>query len=170
MRTVDDYPELRRVVVPAGMYTCARANNVKRARANRRSSTDEADGDDPSTPLLATTITVHYRRRASPYLGEVRLQPPPTYPTTHRQLAPLQYLQNITPPVRNPVDDEQLRALRHSISVLPGSTETPYWSSDGDDEVCVLPSPLICWHTHPANSGRFTITHVHERTLGRPDM
>jgi Gti1/Pac2 family transcription factor len=143
MRTVDDYPDLRKVVVPTGMYTCARANNVKKARANRCSSTDDADGDDPSTPLFAKTITVHYRHRLSPYSGEVHLHPPPPYPTTHRQLAPLQYLQNITPPVRNPVDDEQLRALRHSISVLPGSNGTPYClSDDGDDEVCVLLSWL----------------------------
>ncbi|KAI0088168.1 Gti1/Pac2 family-domain-containing protein [Irpex rosettiformis] len=127
--TIDDIPELRTVAVPAGQYTCARANNLKRARANNRhSSTDDTDGNDPTTPpLRANTATYgttpnHHRSPSSPYSGEVHLTPPPAAATTssssHRQLAPLQYLENITPRIRNPVDDAQLRALRHSISAL----------------------------------------------------
>ncbi|KAI0690433.1 Gti1/Pac2 family-domain-containing protein [Cytidiella melzeri] len=124
MQTIDDYKELREVIVPPGRYTCARLNNVKRARASRHSS-DEADGLDPATPTFhsSSTCGTHRHSPPSPNAGEIQLTPPPThyrpYPSAgHRQLAPLQYLQNLTPMVRNAVDDEQLRALRHSNSAL----------------------------------------------------
>lgn len=119
--TIDDFPLLKKIVVPPNQYTCARANNLRRARAaNRQSSTDEGDGLDPTTPATraATVYTTYHQSPPSPYSGEVHLTPPPSHSPSHRQLAPLQYLQNITPRVRNPVDDEQLRSLRHSISAL----------------------------------------------------
>ena len=117
LRTIDDIPILSTVKVPVGKYTCARANNLRRARANRHSSTDDTDSTGPPTPALRADTT---RQRSPPssYSGEVHLTPPPALSLNNRQLAPLQYLENITPRVRNPVDDEQLRALRHGISAL----------------------------------------------------
>ena len=117
LRTIDDIPILSTVKVPAGKYTCARANNLRRARANRQSSKDDNDSTGPPTPALRADTTRQHSPSFS-YSGEVHLTPPPALSLSNRQLAPLQYLENITPRGRNPVDDEQLRALRHGISAL----------------------------------------------------
>ncbi|KAI0339954.1 hypothetical protein BDW22DRAFT_1408908 [Trametopsis cervina] len=119
LRTIDQFPELRSINVPPGRYVCARSSNVRRGGRNRQSP-DEDDGTTPS-PRQASSSTAHHSPR-SMYrgeTGEVVLALPPAQAQANLpgiMLAPLQYLENITPRLRDPVDDEQLRSLRHGIS------------------------------------------------------
>ncbi|KAK7043224.1 hypothetical protein VNI00_008578 [Paramarasmius palmivorus] len=97
LRTIDDIPALANLHVPPGKYTTARTGKAPR-RATATS--------DPSYNYPYHT-TVH-----RPYPT-----PTPTQPMVNRArsrssssetLAPLEYLENIPPPKRHPIDEEAL--------------------------------------------------------------
>ncbi|KAH8107772.1 hypothetical protein BXZ70DRAFT_912542 [Cristinia sonorae] len=136
LQTVDDIPDLRSLVVPEGAYICARAGGQRRNARMQRRTLDEStesqlqplhpyhfDPYEPSSPSppplspspqqwspLANAQTVLHPngRVASPRVCRDSVDP-------QRQLAPLEYLQNITPSGRNPADDEMLKSFRRRL-------------------------------------------------------
>ncbi|KAI0081964.1 hypothetical protein K474DRAFT_1017596 [Panus rudis PR-1116 ss-1] len=116
--TVDDIPELRKLQVPDGLYIPARAY-ARRTRSTHRSkagssSLSPISGAQPHSPSSA-------RSEPTPRSSPIPIQS--TLCSTARahatgsplHLAPLEYLQNITPPSRAPFDDEALRQF-HGVS------------------------------------------------------
>jgi len=120
--TVDAYPPLRNIRVPDGMYVCARSSSMRKAqRANRQRSMEEAGGQiQPISPMY---VYNDRQDSSSPRSVDVPMGHSPrytasttylSYPPSSQNLtlAPLEYLQNIPPPHRNPIDDEALRSFR----------------------------------------------------------
>lgn len=127
--TVDDIPELRTLYVPDGAYICARTSSQRRnARAAQKRSLDE------STESQLRPLHPYQYDRCTPPLPPSASPPPQQWsPLTNailptrdhspraygdcadRQLAPLEYLQNIPPSSRNPVDDEILKSFRRRL-------------------------------------------------------
>jgi len=129
LRTVDQLRELRYIQVPEGRYICARTSSARRSnrgsqaagyRANYRYSSSPSD-ISPTTPGPSFGLAISgdpsgavspsLMGPASHYLSTSPASPHPS----HRLLAPLEYLQTISPPARDPVDDEALRSFHKKI-------------------------------------------------------
>ncbi|KAH9946954.1 hypothetical protein B0H21DRAFT_741013 [Amylocystis lapponica] len=128
--TVDEIPVLRSLRVPEGHYVCARTSGARRALrargavptneigATRTSTLSSPNLHSDTTTSTTTFMTSPRDDRPSPTLGP-RLGPATFFMATPRDsakihLAPLEYLQNIPPKPRDPVDDEVLRCLSRS--------------------------------------------------------
>ncbi|KAJ7594470.1 Gti1/Pac2 family-domain-containing protein [Mycena floridula] len=106
LRTIEDIPILNNIQVPPGRYRSARS-------ANRRTTRSDGPGDryNPS-----------YSNIFAPYPAALMV-PEPAQTTPRRLfspsgrfcLAPLAYLQNLTPPSRHPVDEAVLMAFRAGL-------------------------------------------------------
>ncbi|KAI0780243.1 Gti1/Pac2 family-domain-containing protein [Fomes fomentarius] len=131
LRTVDDIPLLTNIEVPRNCYVCARNNGVRRnarpiiapepmmshiydvSPTPSSSSTTSSDSDSPP-----------YARRPSPPMVPSHPPIPPVAPLpagiklSDRRLAPLEYLQNISPKARDPADDEALRQFQWTMSPM----------------------------------------------------
>ncbi|KAH9858888.1 Gti1/Pac2 family-domain-containing protein [Lenzites betulinus] len=129
LTTVDDHPIFADIVVPPHRYVCARNNGARR-------------GARPAEPLVLSTMYGPTACNPSPTCysssssSETRSLPrtpislPPTPPIppaaplppgcilAERRLAPLEYLQNISPQARDPVDDEALRQFHFNMRPL----------------------------------------------------
>ncbi|KAI8993933.1 hypothetical protein BD414DRAFT_521050 [Trametes punicea] len=135
LATVDDLPIFRMVKVPPNRYVCARNNSAR--RATRQNGLTEAyishpivkaAGADPSSSSSLSSSSseegdVHY-----PVPSPISIPPTPPLPpaaplppgrtVADRRLAPLEYLQNISPRARDPVDDEALRQFHFDMSLV----------------------------------------------------
>ncbi|KAI0743954.1 Gti1/Pac2 family-domain-containing protein [Daedaleopsis nitida] len=129
LHTVDDIPLLSRIEVPRNCYVCARNNG---ARRNARqilapvdltmpsvvydvasaTSSPPRSGSDPASPTILPAA-------ASSHAPIPPVAPlPPGIQLSDRRLAPLEYLQNISPRARDPADDEALRQFQWTMSPL----------------------------------------------------
>lgn len=130
-QAIDDFPELRRLQVPPNQYVCARANVRKGARAangsanaannanigRRSSSAEDAGGPGslPPPPPPPSAPLSSYATYVAPPSASGRHALPRHHverPSTP-QLAPLEYLENMQPPIRDPLDDQLLRSFRY---------------------------------------------------------
>ncbi|KAI1795514.1 hypothetical protein LXA43DRAFT_970446 [Ganoderma leucocontextum] len=126
LQTVDDIPCLRDIEVPRDCYVCARNNGGR--RKERQGVTEpmlppftyDSSGSSlsPSSSPEAFYPTPYPLLPPSPPHALV----PPAAPLpagfvlSDRRLAPLEYLQNISPRARDPIDDEALRQFQ-AISI-----------------------------------------------------
>ncbi|KAG5653524.1 hypothetical protein H0H81_012598 [Sphagnurus paluster] len=95
LRTVDDLPHLASISVPPGKYKTARSGN--RGRSHPQGF--EAD-------MAESSLAAEYPAPRHP--------PTTSLPVLHRSsavLAPLEYLKNIPPHRRHPIDEEALMSL-----------------------------------------------------------
>ncbi|CCL99052.1 uncharacterized protein FIBRA_01063 [Fibroporia radiculosa] len=109
LRTVDQMPELRTVRVPEGLYVCARMGGTR--RGSRASRTTPVDGRVPSPPSTSSVGTPRPPSQSPTAVAPHATSPVPQ-PGTYlleRRLAPLEYLENISPQVRDPIDDAVIR-------------------------------------------------------------
>ena len=148
LNTVDDFPELAEIQVPPNQYVCARNNGARRNvrngsggagggyehalpsltyRDTERSPALSSNSSTESFPSYVLTAS-----QVSPYPPPPSSSPestgfvvPPAVPLrtgfplgADRRLAPLEYLQNISPRARNPADDEALRQFQCSSTPL----------------------------------------------------
>ncbi|KAI3604668.1 hypothetical protein WG66_008398 [Moniliophthora roreri] len=106
LRTIDDIPALSNLHVPPGKYITARTGKP------RRSTAGALDGRDP---FGYPSSGVHQGSLSRPYPT-----PSPSLLIVNRArsrssstetLAPLEYLENIPPPRRHPVDEEALMSF-----------------------------------------------------------
>lgn len=103
LRTVDDIPTLNNLFVPPGKYKSARS-------ANRKIRDSGFSGDrcsnfspySPGRPLFTSSTPVPCNQEPRPLL---------TVSGNMACLAPLEYLQNITPQRRHPFDEELLMSF-----------------------------------------------------------
>ncbi|TBU31611.1 hypothetical protein BD311DRAFT_775931 [Dichomitus squalens] len=123
LQTVDDIPILRAIEVPRNRYVCARNNG---ARRNVRQGVAEPilppliyDGSSSSSSSSSSpeALTYHSIPITPPHSPSPNHIPPavplpPGYVLSDRRLAPLEYLQNISPKARDPIDDEALRQFQ----------------------------------------------------------
>ncbi|KAI0358613.1 hypothetical protein OH77DRAFT_1197066 [Trametes cingulata] len=124
LATVDDIPIFKMVKVPPNKYVCARNNGARRsARQNVPAEPfiippmSSSGGSDPSpTPSSSSSTSSDSRLHSQPPISLPPTPPvPPAAPLppgcvlADRRLAPLEYLQNISPRARDPFDDEALR-------------------------------------------------------------
>ncbi len=131
LATVDDFPHLRNVQVPPNKYVCARNNGARRgARTGGPAEplmlpmTSGYTGSDPSPPFSSSSSSSGSTRYSS---QPISLPPTPPVPPAaplpagsvlaERRLAPLEYLQNISPRARDPFDDEALRQFQFNMSL-----------------------------------------------------
>ena len=122
LQTVDDIPCLQGVEVPRNRYVCARNNGGR--RKERQGATEPLlppfSYDSSSSPSSSpeTFYSAPYSHQSSPSHSLI----PPAAPLpsgfilSDRRLAPLEYLQNISPRARDPIDDEALRQFQ-AISI-----------------------------------------------------
>ncbi|KAI0948985.1 hypothetical protein AcW1_008708 [Taiwanofungus camphoratus] len=115
LNTVDQIPQLKSIQVPAGLYVCARTNTARRmsrilARpsAERRSSDTTSSSSSRGLDVPPSTQSIAVGSLPLPFPGAAGFNTPAPYA---RQLAPLEYLQNIPPQARDPIDDEVLRSF-----------------------------------------------------------
>ncbi|KAH9892756.1 hypothetical protein C8Q73DRAFT_791766 [Cubamyces lactineus] len=137
LATVDDLPVFKMVKVPPNRYVCARNNGNRRGmrqsglaenfmipQAPRDSGTDSSPTlSSSSSPSSSVGSDRHY-----PSPPPISLPPTPPVPpaaplppgriVSDRRLAPLEYLQNISPRARDPVDDEALRQFQYSMALV----------------------------------------------------
>ncbi|KAK7005980.1 Gti1/Pac2 family-domain-containing protein [Favolaschia claudopus] len=109
LHTVDDLPYLASIRVPPGMYKSARsAKGAPRTRSF----------DYPSHLYPSTTVNTHSQPYNVVWEGGVIIHVPNGRPMSPRSvkalLAPLEYLENIPPARRHPIDEEAL------MSFVPG--------------------------------------------------
>ncbi|KAI0368322.1 hypothetical protein BV20DRAFT_1037162 [Pilatotrama ljubarskyi] len=124
LATVDDIPMFKMVNVPPNRYVCARNNGARRgARQNLHAEPfimppiPSGSGSDTSpAPSSSSSTSSELRYHSQPPISLPPTPPvPPAAPLppgsvlADRRLAPLEYLQNISPRARDPVDDEALR-------------------------------------------------------------
>ena len=116
--TIDHFPELRTIHVPPDLYTCARHGQRKHPRSQPQQPA-ESDGEDmPLVPLSASYLvqTPSPDSRYAASRGSGSSSPESQYepmPPAHRsQLTPLEYLESLPPPRRDPTDETALRAFR----------------------------------------------------------
>ena len=143
LRTIDDYPVLASIVVPPNQYVCARNNGARRnvrgggapvpppptgygdghhsPAPSSSSSTESLLPPPPPLPLMHS----YSPDSASPPDMHAEIPPAAAPPRSgafavaaDRRLAPLEYLQNISPRARNPADDEALRQFQYTMSPL----------------------------------------------------
>ncbi|KAI9067361.1 hypothetical protein FKP32DRAFT_1644253 [Trametes sanguinea] len=133
LATVDDVPIFRSVKVPPNQYVCARNNSGR--RTTRQNGLSEpymippvsrpiaADPSPPPSSGSSDGSDVH--SRASPPISIPPSSPvapaaplPPGRSVADRCLAPLAYLQNISPRARDPLDDEVLRQFHLDMSLV----------------------------------------------------
>lgn len=107
LMTVDDIPELRKLVVPEGMYISARACGQRRGhRTASRSYPVENESVPPQSQPHPT------------YVGQTAEHDPNQTRKLFKEegsgirLAPLEFLEKIPPVPRNPIDDQVLRSFR----------------------------------------------------------
>lgn len=136
LKSVDDIVELRTLQVPDGAYVCARTSSQRRnARAAVKRSLDESTESqlrpvhpyqyDRYTPPSPSPPPMSSPQQWSPLadaqgtlLPNLRAASPRSYGDfidPSRRLAPLEYLQNITPSSRDPSDDEILKSFRRRL-------------------------------------------------------
>lgn len=130
--TVDAIPLLRDLVVPDNMYVPARANGQRRTTRStprRQSVEDAALTLQPQPQPVATRATPPLPPGTITFMSQYHPQPSFYAPQPPRdtsrplfaddganiRLAPLEYLQNIPPRVRNPIDDQVLRSFRYPV-------------------------------------------------------
>lgn len=132
LATVDDFPLLRSVQVPHNKYVCARNNGARRgtrmggpAEPLMLPMTSGSIGSDPSPTFSSSSSSSSSTR----YSSQPPISLPPTPPVppaaplpagsvlAERRLAPLEYLQNISPRARDPFDDEALRQFQFNMSL-----------------------------------------------------
>ena len=124
LQTVDDIPCLRDIDVPRNRYVCARNNGGR-----RRERQGVSDAILPPFAYDSSSSTSSSSPREGFYPTPYPLQPSPSHThvapaaplpsgfvLTDRRLAPLEYLQNISPRARDPIDDEALRQFQ-AISI-----------------------------------------------------
>ena len=122
LRTVDDIPFLRTIEVPRNCYVCARNNGTRRnarqggAESNLPQLTYDSSSSSSAT-LSPEALTYNSIPLPPPHTpSEAHIPPaaplPPGYVLSDRRLAPLEYLQNISPKARDPIDDEALRQFQ----------------------------------------------------------
>lgn len=134
LRTVDDIPALRVLQVPQGLYIPARTTSTRarpKQQGAQRSSLDDQrpslDGhpqhgsysrpinNDPPRQLAIQPAPPSLSFQLRPILpAAVR---PVAEDHSRPQLAPLEYLENITPPKRHDIDDDYLRQFRHNHGI-----------------------------------------------------
>ncbi|KAI0823401.1 hypothetical protein BC628DRAFT_1420978 [Trametes gibbosa] len=128
LATVDDIALFAKIEVPPHRYVCARNNGARR-------------GPRPAEPLMHSTNPGPITCNLSPTFSSsgsssssdtrtmsrtpISLPPTPPVPPAaplppgcilaERRLAPLEYLQNISPQARDPVDDEALRQFHFNM-------------------------------------------------------
>jgi hypothetical protein len=103
LRTVDDLPHLASVRVPPGMYKSARSAN----RTGRTRSSDQ--------PYLYGSSTVNRSQPHNVVVTATGIFCNPTSPRrVQEMLAPLEYLENVPPLRRHPIDEKAL------MSFVPG--------------------------------------------------
>ncbi|GJE92763.1 Gti1/Pac2 family-domain-containing protein [Phanerochaete sordida] len=116
-KTIDDIPELRAIPVPRDKYHCARTSALRKAQRAARPSPSAEEG--AAVHLSATYVDVS-PSPTSPYLGKRgSATASPGYSADGRfelslecRLAPLEYLQSLSPGTRDPVDEQVLRSFR----------------------------------------------------------
>lgn len=123
LQTVDDIPCLRDIEVPRNRYVCARNNGGRRR--------ERQGGAESMLPPFAydSSSSPSSSPREGYYPTSYPLQPSPSHSAippaaplpsgfvlSDRRLAPLEYLQNISPRARDPIDDEALRQFQ-AISI-----------------------------------------------------
>ncbi|EPT04658.1 hypothetical protein FOMPIDRAFT_1112974 [Fomitopsis schrenkii] len=125
LRTVDDLPKLRGIDVPKGRYVCARTSNTRRPRNAMRAG---SAGERPRSTVVYPNEVPGHRSQSLDSQGDAQSTPSPsTRNPSHRpsssrpneppssiRLAPLEYLQALSPPTRSPVDAQALNAFRHA--------------------------------------------------------
>lgn len=116
--TIDDFPELRSIQVPAGRYLCARTSAQRKSRpaAPRSPSAEEGaavhlSATYPDVSISTTSLLPGMRGSAAVTTGystdgQIRLT------SLECRLAPLEYLQSLSPGKRDPVDEQVLRSFR----------------------------------------------------------
>lgn len=111
--------------VPQGLYIPARTTQTRRQTKPQNPNRSSLDGRDNFTSPTRPVATSEASRQlaiqpAVPPTSSFALRPilPAAVRTaaedsSRPQLAPLEYLQNITPPKRHDIDDDYLRQFRH---------------------------------------------------------
>ncbi|PIL36046.1 hypothetical protein GSI_01706 [Ganoderma sinense ZZ0214-1] len=123
LQTVDDIPCLRDIDVPRNRYVCARNNGGR--RRERQGVSDAIlppfaydSSSSPSSSPREGFYPTPYSLQPSP--SHTLVPPAAPLPSgfvlSDRRLAPLEYLQNISPRARDPIDDEALRQFQ-AISI-----------------------------------------------------
>ncbi|KAI0633555.1 hypothetical protein C8Q77DRAFT_1073386 [Trametes polyzona] len=131
LATVDDIAIFNRVQVPANRYVCARNNGARRGvrtgppvEPPMLLPTTPGPAGSKSSPTFSSSSSSDSRYSSQP---PVSLPPTPPVPPAaplpagsilaERRLAPLEYLQNISPRARDPIDDEALRQFQFNASL-----------------------------------------------------
>lgn len=120
LQTVDDIPCLQGIEVPRNRYVCARNNGGRRKERQGVTEPMLPPFSYDSSPSLSPEAfySAPFSHQPSPSQSLV----PPAAPLpsgfilSDRRLAPLEYLQNISPRARDPIDDEALRQFQ-AISI-----------------------------------------------------
>lgn len=123
---MDDIPVLRFLEAPEGLYIPARAAQPRRSPktqgGQQRASLDVQSQYGTNTPPRPVQNEPPRQTAIQPAApsSSYQLRPilpaavrPPSEDPSRPQLAPLEYLQNITPPKRHDIDDDYLRQFRH---------------------------------------------------------
>ena len=129
LRTVDDIHYLRHIEVPRNRYVCARNNGARRNNARQSCAVEQSIPMMPPLYEVCPSSSTSSSESGSPpysYSPDSPSHPPipPVAPLpagielSSRQLAPLEYLQNISPRARDPADDEALRQFQWTMSPL----------------------------------------------------
>ncbi len=122
LQTVEDIPCLRGIEVPRNCYVCARNNGGR--RKERQGVTEPMhspfaydSSSSPSSSPDAFYPTPCPLQSSPPHALTPPAAPLPSgFVLSDRRLAPLEYLQNISPRARDPIDDEALRQFQ-AISI-----------------------------------------------------
>ncbi|KZT10902.1 uncharacterized protein LAESUDRAFT_693329 [Laetiporus sulphureus 93-53] len=129
LRTIDDIPQLSTIEVPPNRYICARMGGARRANrgltqtqlttakdhsriassraANCSPDSERSSSQTPSPDSPSFTVPSPRIRYPVQYVGR-------TGDIVHfegRRLAPLEFLENISPKARDPVDDQALKSF-----------------------------------------------------------
>ncbi|CAL1706231.1 unnamed protein product [Somion occarium] len=122
LRTVDQIPALRNIQVPDSLYIPSRSTAARRSSrpsGGQRSSLDEGTVREPQNSRSSDPPPQAHRLPQSSSSFGPTLRPirPAAKPTDDEEdfprLAPLEYLENISPPRRHNIDDDYLRQFRN---------------------------------------------------------
>ncbi|KAG6857705.1 hypothetical protein H0H87_004121 [Tephrocybe sp. NHM501043] len=129
LRSIDDFPHLANLIVPNGKYKSARA---AKGRPDHIFNTDLDTPEFPRLEYIAytprrgsvssshTVDSPYSRSTRQPELLQSRYRHPSqsrsvsSDESSPESLAPLEYLQNMAPPRRHPIDEKVLKQLPYS--------------------------------------------------------
>ncbi|KAI0759879.1 hypothetical protein BD413DRAFT_607438 [Trametes elegans] len=131
LMTVDDVPIFRMVgKIPPNKYVCARNNGARRGTRQpvatepleMPSLVPDSSPSPPSSSSSSPASDTHRRPRTPISLPPTPPVPPAAplprgFVVSDRRLAPLEFLQNLSPRARDPVDDEALRQFQFNMSL-----------------------------------------------------